>query len=63
MWCIVADWITVFIRTKTANGGLLTEESLVVIEWVSLACIDGEDQVEFFLKTISHARLRTLHSN
>jgi hypothetical protein len=53
-WLVI---IIAFIRTKTANKGVLTEESLVVIEWVSIACIDGEDQVEFFL--ISHTRLRT----
>ena len=45
MWCMVGVSITAFIRTKAANKGVLTEEGLVVIEWVSIACIDEEDQV------------------
>jgi len=65
MWWMVAVSITAFIRTKAANKGVLTEEeSLVVIEWVSMACIDEECQVEFFLnENISHARLRTYCSD
>jgi len=45
MWCMVGVSIKAFIRTKAANKGVLTEEGLVVIEWVSIACIDEEDQV------------------